>query len=397
MIARHEAGPRPRPLVAHVTTTDMSLRLLLGPQLQAFAAAGYGVVGISAPGPDVAWLENTGIEHLPLHHATRAFRPREDLAALAEIVRILRRVRPDIVHTHNPKPGIYGRFGARLAGVKSVVNTVHGLYATPEDRLLRRAAVYGLERLAATCSDMELVQNAEDVAVLRRLRVPEHRIRLLGNGIDLTRFSTRQMSRERRLAIRSEFGAGPDDILIGAVGRLVREKGYIELFEAFRLLGARSPRARLVVIGPSDPAKDDALSRNDLESAQALGVTFAGMREDVEECYAALDIYVLASHREGFPRSAMEAAASGLPIVATDIRGCRQVVDDGVTGVLVPVASPRALADALERLIDHDDRRVDLGAAGAVKARAEFDQARQIEITLNVYDELLGTDVRAEV
>lgn len=389
--ASARSGP---PVVAHVTTTDMSLRLLLGPQLLAFQAAGYHVIGISAPGPDVAWLEQVGIEHVPLSHATRSFNLGADLAALVEVVRLFKSLRPDIVHTHNPKPGVYGRIGARIARVPSVVNTVHGLYATPDDRLARRIAVYGLERLAATCSDVELVQNPEDVDVLRQLRVPEKRIRLLGNGVDLQRFQARGLGAEQVTALRAEFGAGPEDVLIGAVGRLVREKGYPELFEALRIVRAQAPRARLVVIGPTEPAKEDALTDDEIARARAEGVVFAGMRDDVEACYAALDIYVLASHREGFPRSAMEAAASGLPVVATDIRGCRQVVEKGVTGSLVPTNAPDALARALLSLVENDERRNAQGNAGAAKARSEFDQARQIEITLDVYRSLLESAER---
>jgi glycosyltransferase involved in cell wall biosynthesis len=387
----NEKPPRSgRRRVVHVTTTDISLELLLGPQLRAFTAAGYEVYGASAPGPHVAALEAAGIRHLPLRHATRAVRPHRDLAVLGELVRLFRSLRPDIVHTHNPKPGLYGRVAARVARVPAVVNTVHGLYATPDDPIGKRAVVYGLERAAAACSDVELVQNPEDVVVLRRLRIPERRIRLLGNGIDLDRFSRVRLDERRVRDVRGELGARPDDVLVGAVGRLVREKGYPELFQAAEAARARAPRARFVVVGPNDPAKGDALGRSELDAATRAGIVFAGMRDDIEACYAAFDLYALASHREGFPRSAMEAAAMGLPIVATDIRGCRQVVEHGVTGLLVPVRDPGALADALVRLVTDGSRRAAMGNAARAKAMSEFDQSRQIELTLEVYRELLA-------
>ena len=128
------------PLVIHVATTDMSLELLLGPQLAAFAAAGYRVAGASAPGPYVDALEARGIEHLPLGHATRSMAPAEDLRALRELVDLFRRHRPAIVHTHNPKPGVYGRIAARAARTPVVVNTVHGLFALPGDPVRPAAA-----------------------------------------------------------------------------------------------------------------------------------------------------------------------------------------------------------------------------------------------------------------
>jgi glycosyltransferase involved in cell wall biosynthesis len=378
-------------VLVHVTTTDMSLELLLGPQLQAFADAGFRVLGASAPGPYVDALTDRGIEHVALEHATRAMRPAEDALALAELVRLFRRIRPDVVHTHNPKPGLYGRVAARLARVPVVVNTVHGLYASPLDGAARKTVVYGLERFAGAFSDAELVQNPEDVDVLRRLRVPAAKLTVLGNGIDLSRFDASRCDEAARVAARAELGAtGPDDVVVGLVGRLVREKGYPEVFAAAELLRHRAPDVRVAVVGPDDPDKADALTAEDRELAARAGVRFLGNRDDVERLYAGMDVYVLASYREGFPRSAMEAAAMGVPIVATDIRGCRQVVDHDRTGLLVPVRDAGALADAVARLAGQPDRREAMGRAAAQKARDEFDQRRCIERTLEVYRRHLG-------
>jgi glycosyltransferase involved in cell wall biosynthesis len=383
-----------RPTVLHVTTTDISLALLLGPQLRAFRDAGFEVLTASAPGPFVAGLEADGIRHFPLQHATRALALHHDALALAELTRLFRRLRPDVAHTHNVKPGIYGRIAARAARVPVIVNTQHGLYATSTSGFGRRMAVYSLERLAATCSDLELVQNPEDVETLSRLRVPRDKLVLLGNGIDMERFNPGRVTAERAAAVRRELGVGDGEVLFGAVGRLVWEKGYRELFEAARLLRTRVPNARIAVIGPHDPDKSDALGEDDLAQARSDGVLFGGMRLDVEDVYAALDVYVLASHREGFPRSAMEAAAMGRPLIATDIRGCRQVVDHERTGLLVPPREAPALADAIAALAGDPERRRAFGAAGLEKAAREFDDRRVIDITLEAYRRLLARPAR---
>jgi glycosyltransferase involved in cell wall biosynthesis len=369
--------------LVHMTTTDMSLALLLGPQLRAFADAGYEVIGMSAAGPYVEELQRAGIEHVPLQHFTRSMAPHRDVKAFGELVRQLRRLRPDIVHTHNPKPGWFGRSAAKIAGVPLIVNTVHGLYAQPQDRRLRKAAVYSLEALAGRCSDIELVQNPEDIPVLARLGVARSKITLLGNGIDLARFDP---ARHDRASARAAIGVSDDEVVCGAVGRLVAEKGYPELFEAARRVMRTNPRFRLIVVGPDDPGKSDALSRAEVSRAEADGVRFLGLRHDVEGLYSAFDFYVLASHREGFPRSAMEAAAMGLPIVATDIRGCRQVVDHERTGLLVPIHNAGALAEALERLSTDGRLRAAMGAAAREKAATDFDQRRVIAITLDAYE-----------
>lgn len=385
-----------RPRLVHLTTTDISLELLLGPQLSAFVDAGYEVIGVSAPGPFVPAVQARGVRHVPLANATRAMAPHKDVLAVGELARLFRQLAPTIVHTHNPKPGLYGRLAARAARVPVVVNTVHGLYALPEDRAPKRALVYGLERLAATCSQAELVQNPEDLDTLRSvLRIPEDRLTLLGNGIDLSRFGGIDRDGAVRARVRAELGIPDDAVVVGAVGRLVAEKGYPELFEAWHRLAAMHPDAVLLVVGPTDDDKSDALPAELTERARADGVRFLGMRHDVEDLYRAMDLYVLASHREGFPRSAMEAAAAGLPIVATDIRGCRQVVDDGVTGTLVPARDPDSLASALGDLLADPDRRATAATAARERAADQFDQERVIEITLSTYRRLLRerTDV----
>jgi glycosyltransferase involved in cell wall biosynthesis len=244
--------------------------------------------------------------------------------------------------------------------------------------------------VAALCSDTELVQNEEDMDVLHRLRVPARKLVLLGNGIDLQRFDSARFDGAARGAARAELGARePDDVVVGTVARLVVEKGYRELFEAARRLRTSAPAARVAAIGFEEKDKADALGADDMDAAKADGVRFLGARDDVDRLLAGMDVFVLASYREGYPRSAMEAAAMGLPIVATDIRGCRQVVEHGVTGLLVPARDPVALADAIARLVTDAALRASMGAAARERATRLFDQQRCIDTTLSVYGRLL--------
>lgn len=369
--------------VAHLTTVDMSLRFLVFPQLEAVRNAGGESIGISAPGPWVAELEDAGIRHIPLEASTRGMNLWADLRAIRQLWRVLRTERLDLLHTHNPKPGLYGRVLGRLAGVPIVVNTVHGLYATDDDPLSKRILVYALEALAARFSDAELVQNREDLDLMERLRIASpKRMRLLGNGVDLSRFDPEKLDPGRADRVRRELGVADGQILAGVVGRLVAEKGYPELFEAFRTLGSRYV---LACVGPHDPDKSDAIDPVLMERARRDGVRFLGMREDVEDIYPAMDLFVLPSHREGFPRAAMEAAAMGLPIVATNIRGCRQVVTPGHNGLLVPVGAPGALAEAILTIGEDAELRERMGQASRAKARAEFDERRVVEIVMGTY------------
>ena len=374
--------------VAHLTTVDVSLRYLVLPQLTAVRDGNGEPIGISAPGPFVAELEAMGIRHIPLVSSTRSMNVTADISSAFELWRILRRERPDVLHTHNPKPGVYGRIVGRLAGVRVVVNTVHGLYASENDRRAKRFIVYGLEALAARFSHAELVQNPEDIDLLRRYRVvPRRKLTYLGNGVDLDRFDRSRLPPGTRASVRAELGVNDDDIVIGIVGRLVAEKGYLELFDAVRTLG---PRCVLVVVGPDDLEKVDALDRTIVERAREEGVRFLGLRRDVERLYAGMDVFVLPSHREGFPRAAMEAAAMGLPIVATDIRGCRQVVGHGDNGLLVPVRDATRLAAALRQLADDARLRREMGESSAQRARNEFDERAVLATVFDAYARALA-------
>lgn len=373
--------------VAHLTTIDLSLRYLVFPQLLAVRASGGEAIGISAPGPFVDDLEAAGVRHIALPGSTRGMDLFGDLRAAWSLWRILRRERVDVLHTHNPKPGVYGRIIGRLAGVPHVVNTVHGLFATESDHCAKRCIVYGLEVLSARFSDAELIQNPEDLELLRNLPLyPRSRARLLGNGVDLKRFEPSRFSDEERLRVRNELGISPGQIAVGAVGRLVVEKGYLELFRAAEQLG---PEYVVFAIGPDDPEKADAITPAAVERARRNGVRFLGMRTDVESVYAGLDIFVLPSYREGYPRVAMEAAAMGLPVVATDVRGCRQVVEDGLTGMLIPPRDSDALAAAIKALGTNETLRLRMGAAARIRAERLFDEQQIVDIVLETYQSLV--------
>lgn len=265
-----------------------------------------------------------------------------------------------------------------------VINTVHGLYATETDPVWKRALVYTLEWLAALFSDLELVQSAEDVRTMRKLRlVRPGKIQHLGNGVDLSRFDG--VDGRVRSRLRAELGIADDAVVVGSVARLVREKGLPELIEAYR---RRTQEYDLVIVGPSDPSKADALSSGEIAAAEDIGVTFLGHRSDVDHLYQAFDMFVLPSHREGFPRAAMEAAATGLALVVTDVRGCREVVDDGVNGLLVVKDRPDELALAVDRLVSDEALRKSMGEAGVVKARRDFDERNVVDKVFSAYSKV---------
>ena len=357
-------------------TIDLSLRYLLGNQMQYLQNAGFDVIGISASGPHVPWLEAHGIRHIPVE-MTRTLTPMADLDATLELARVMRRERITIVHTHNPKPGLLGQLAARLAGVPIAINTVHGFYFHEDSPRLRRRFFVLLEQIAAACSDDILSQSQEDLETAVREHICSRAdIEHLGNGIDVMRFDPTSPTADRARA-RASLGIAADARLVGFVGRLVEEKGIRELWAAVRELRARVPKLKLMIVGETDAHKGDALSRDDAKDA---GVddrcVFTGWRDDLPALYAAMDVCVLPSYREGFPRTPMEASAMGIPVIATNIRGCREAVEHGVNGLLVPVRDVGALARALEQTLTDEHLRKRLGTQARRMALARFDERR---------------------
>ncbi|MDR1989747.1 MAG: glycosyltransferase family 4 protein [Acidobacteriaceae bacterium] len=366
-----------RPIrIAHVTTIDLSLRYLLLNQLRYLQTLGYEVTGVSASGPDVPELIAAGIRHVAVP-MTRRMTPLADLRALWQLTMLFRRERFDIVHTHNPKPGLVGQIAARLAGVPIVVNTIHGLYFHERSPWLRRTVFSTFERVAAFCSDRILSQSAEDVTTLVSLGICRaDRIRHLGNGIDISRFRPGTVDSAAIAQARAEFdlGSGP---VVGFVGRLVAEKGLPELLAAAAIVRKQIPDVRFLIVGPADESKADALSPRSADEAGVGDICrFVGMRNDMPLMCALMRLFVLPSHREGVPRSPMEASAMGVPCIVTDVRGCREVVQHERTGLLVPVRDPEALAAAIVRLLTHEADADEYGRNARDLAERQFDERR---------------------
>jgi glycosyltransferase involved in cell wall biosynthesis len=269
------------------------------------------------------------------------------------------------------------------------VHTIHGLYLPPSATGVKRQAFLELERVTMWPAHAVLSQSSEDVTTCQRERIcSPQRISFLGNGIDIDRFSPPTPA--ERLAARAAFGVPEGHRVVGFVGRLVREKGVLELLQAARAVLAALPATTFLFVGPSDTAKKDAITDAELSAiAKDDRIRFLGHRDDLPVLYRALDLLVHPSHREGFPRVPMEASATGVPVVATDIRGCREAVEPGVNGVLTPVSDVSALTESIRKLLADDTRRESLKQGARAIAEGRFDQRLVFERVLETYGKLL--------
>ena len=326
---------------------------------------------------------------LPL---TREIAPIADWRAAGYIADFCRKERFDIVHTHTPKGNVVGQWAARKARVPIVLQTLHGFYFHELMPWCKRRLWVSVERFSARQSDHILCQNPEDVETAVREKVARKgHISLLGNGIDLQRYRPGILSPEARSAYRHKHGIPSDALVIGMCGRFVAEKGFPEFLEAGRSLLDKHPHLHLLAIGHRLASERAGEAWSPQQSGIPAGrVTVLQDRDDLPELYSCMDVNVLPSHREGFPRVLMEGAASGLPQVASQIRGCRQTVTDSETGFLVPVRDVPALAEAIDKLLSDVQLRERYGRAARQKAEEEFDQQRVFQKVDACYRELIA-------
>jgi len=379
-------GDRPRLLF--VVTEDWYFWSHRLPMARAALAAGYDVAvatRVTAHGERIA---GEGIRVLPLRHLRRQGRnPIAETRAVAELAALYRRERPALVHHVALKPVLYGSLAARLAGVGAVVNAMAGMgfvftARAATARLLRPGIVAAFRLLLNGPGRRLLVQNEDDRALFADGGlVDPTRITLIpGSGVDTGAFRPRP---------EPPIGEGSVPVAL-FVGRLLWDKGLGELMDAARQLHRRGIPLRLWLAGDRDPANPRCVPEETLAQWKAEGIAeLLGRREDIADLWARAHIAVLPSYREGMPKSLLEAAACGKPLVATDVPGCRALVRDGHNGLLVPLGDVAALAEALERLAVDPALRQRLGSAARAEVEAGYSDAAVGRAVVALYDSLM--------
>lgn len=370
--------------ILHVCAVEFTARHLLLPQCEYMRDLGHEVGFVFSPSEKADELRRRGFRVTEIS-ISRQISPL-DLVSICRLAAYFRREKPDIVHTHTSKGGVVGRVAARLAGVPHIVHTVHG-FPFAEGQPRAKYLLYAtIERWVAKLTDVLLSQSKEDVETARRLGIVARRGApiYIGNGIDLSRFSRERFSAAQTDEIRRSLRIGDEPVLT-TIARLTLEKGYAELVEALSYCVGLPWTA--LFVGPDDGAQS-VIRHMVAQHGLTERVRMLGQRDDVDELLAVTDVLVLPSHREGVPRSVIEAQAMGVPAVVTDIRGCREVVLHGHTGIIVPPRNSAELAKALSRLLQDPQLRERLGNAAERHARDKFSETAVFERIAEVYTTL---------
>lgn len=334
--------------------------------------------------------EGFGVRGVPI---SRNYNILSHAVSFVRLFRYIRRERFTVVHAHTPIAGLIGRAAARLARTPVVVYTAHGFYFHEGMSAAARRFFLALERFGASLSDLVFVQSEEDWREAVEENVaPEDRMIHIGNGVDPAAFGRERNAGEAG-PLRAELGLDGSPV-IGFVGRIVLEKGALEFVKSAALVKSAYPSAKFLMVGaPLESDRDgcwNEVNRLREESGFAEDLVLTGYRSDVPALLSILDVFVLPSHREGMPRALLEAMATGLPVVATDIRGCREEVVDGLTGFLVPRGDHRALAEAVIRILDSPDLASTMAGGGRRRVLEKFDERSIVSLQVDWIKRLLS-------
>jgi len=351
---------------------------------KAASEKGYEVHVATAYNENVEKIHDLGLTYHEIPFTRSGINPFSELFLLYKLYRLYRQIRPDLVHHVTIKPVLYGSIAARMASVPAVVNAISGLgyvFSAPGMMpALLRLPVKALYKAALAHKESRvIVQNIHDYnVVLNSGWIDRDRIRLIrGSGVDLNSFKPTNQS--------------PDDMILILASRMLWDKGVGVFVEAARDLLSKGVAARFVLVGDPDLGNPNSVTRQQLmEWAEEPGIEWWGYHDDMEQVLNQASIVCLPTYYgEGVPKVLIEAAASGKPVVATDIPGCAEIIKHDINGILVPAKDAEALAKALALLINDEELRLNMGLNGRRIAENEFSIESVIKQTMDIYQELL--------
>jgi glycosyltransferase involved in cell wall biosynthesis len=374
-----KSTPLPRRAVL-VANTGWYLYNFRRPLAQFLRKKGYEVLFVSPADDYTPLLQKEGFRWIPWTLSRKGTNPLLEVVSLLRLMEIYRREKPDVVHHFTVKCVVYGTIAATISRIPATINAVTGLGHLYLDRSLRvRAIRRGVEilyRLISRTKRIRMIfQNPDDMKTLKFFEDGSVNRALLirGSGVNVERFNPR----------RNMTQATPCVLF---AGRLIREKGIIEFLKATEIVKNSGARVHFLVAGLPDEGNPSSLTASEIKHWRAQGnVEFLGHVNQLEEVIAGVDIVALPSYREGTPRVLLEAAAMEKALIATDVPGCRELVEHRVNGLLIPPQSAQALAEAIQTLIKSPSLCLKMGARGRAKVLQEFEESKVLEQTFAAY------------
>ncbi len=377
-----------------ITTVPLSLKVLLKGQHR-FMSEHFDVIGVSSPGKELEEVKNDeGIEIRAID-MSRKITPIKDIKSLWNTYKLLKKEKPQIVHTHTPKAGIVGMLAARMAGVPHRLHTVAGL-PLMEVKGVKRQVLDFVEKLTYA-SATKIYPNSKGLSdyIIQHKYTDKYKLKVIGNGssngIDTSFFSPLQVSEDQKMLLKKELKIEDSDFVFVFVGRLVGDKGINELIKAFSAFNKKEnlQHSKLLLVGPLeqdlDPLSPDTLK----EIETNRDIISVGFQKDVRPYFAISDALVFPSYREGFPNVVMQAGAMELPSIVSDINGCNEIIIENQNGVIIPVKDSERLQKEMEKMISDRDYYEALKKNARPMIEDRFEQSVIWNAILTEYNKLI--------
>lgn len=369
--------------ICQLCAVDFTLKHFLLPLIDGMQKHGWEVTAVCSDGPEIAALRTKGyrVDTIPIARSLNVFR---HAISVFRLVVYFRRQRFDILHVHTPVAALVARVAAALARVPVVIYTAHGFYFHDEMPAWKRRLFVALESFAGQFTDLLFTQSAEDAETAIQEGIsPAAETLAIGNGVEAGHFDPAVVGDGREM--RRLLGIPERAFVVGIIARQVVEKGIMEFLEAAIEAAVENPEFHILMVGErlaSDHAGDVGAELEKAGTALGQRLVTTGARKDIPQLLSAMDVFCLPSWREGMPRTIIEAMMMGKAVVATDIRGSREEVLPGETGLLVPTRSPGALAEAFLALAADREKVASMGLKGRERALALYDEAKVVDLQI---------------
>src|SRR5690625_2860293 len=377
--------------IVQVSAIDSTMNGLLRELNTTIVKEGHELICVCSNGSRIEKLIKDGFDVRTIN-IDRKIAPIRNLKSIYQMFRLFRKEKPDIVHVHTPVASVLGRIAAKLARVPTIIYTAHGFYFHENMSPKKYKLFYTIEKLCAKwCTDYIFTQSEEDgqLAIDNNFLSADN-ITIISNGVDVNgKFNPDNIDKEKEDALKKEFSFNEHDIVISFIGRLVREKGIIDLLNGFNKV--EQDNIKLLIIGSTSSSERDQKTSEELEYyKENTNVTFTGYRTDIPEILSVSDVFCLPSYREGMPRSIIEAMAMNCVIIATNIRGSREEVDHGVNGYLVNLNDPAEIASTIESIINDRETLARFKKNAREKAVNYYDEKMVVETQMEIFAEVMS-------
>jgi len=372
--------------IAFLSHLDLNLYLFRLPIMQKLVEQGHKVYAICPKGDKFDLFQEYGIEAIAYSIERSSLNPLKELKAIYNIYKAIKPLNLELLHTFTAKPNIYGTLAGKMARVPTIINLVEGLGSfyieDTAKNIAVRTVIEKLYKLVFLLSDKVVFVNSDDPEYLvDKGVIKKAQVKIIKSvGIDTEEFNPIHIKKETINGLKKSLNI-ENKIVVLMVARAIWHKGIREYYEAAILLSMYE-NVQFILVGDVDEGNPSSANKEFLNSGSVL---WLGHRDDVLELTAMSDIYVLPSYREGLPRTLLEASSMAKAIVTTDTVGCREVVEDGKSGFLVPVQNIEALTEKIEYLFMHPDERKIMGEYGRIMVKREFDIVRVVDQYLELY------------